>query len=67
MDTTPRTVAKSLTWQGLGLLTGTVIGFCFTGSVLASGGIALTGAISGTVFYILHEKLWSRVQWGRKV
>jgi len=64
METTARTITKAATWQLLGIATGTAIGFLFTGSVAASGGIALTGALTGVVFYVAHEKLWARVPWG---
>lgn len=64
METTPRTVLKSLTWQAMGLVTGTAIGWMFTGSVAAGGGIALTGAVTGAGFYVLHERAWARVRWG---
>ena len=66
MDTTTRTIAKSVTWQLIGLLSMTVVGYVFTQSFAASGGIAITSAISGLIAYVLHEKLWSRVAWGRR-
>ncbi|WP_319022473.1 MULTISPECIES: DUF2061 domain-containing protein [unclassified Meridianimarinicoccus] len=64
-DTPLRTLAKTLTWQGLGLLSMTLIGLAITGSVAAGGTIALIGAGVGTVCYVLHERLWARVRWGR--
>lgn len=67
METPKRTFAKSLTWQALGLLTGTFIGWLFTGSLTAGGGIALTGAATGVVFFVLHERVWLRVRWGRRM
>ncbi|MEV8465189.1 DUF2061 domain-containing protein [Fluviibacterium sp. DFM31] len=65
-DTPLRTLAKTLTWQGLGLLTMTLIGLAITGSVSAGGTIALIGAGVGAVCYVLHERLWARVRWGRR-
>lgn len=65
MDSTLRLVTKAATWQVAGLITMTLIGFAFTGSIAAGGGIALAGAIAGFVSYFLHELLWSRVTWGR--
>ncbi|WP_138467953.1 DUF2061 domain-containing protein [Poseidonocella sp. HB161398] len=66
MDTPLRTLAKALTWQGLGLGLMTLIGLAFTGSVTTGGGIALTGAATGLVTYALHERVWARVAWGRR-
>ncbi len=66
METTRRIFAKSLTWQAMGFISMSLAGLAFTGSVTASTGIALTGAIMGMAGYIVHEYIWSRVTWGRK-
>lgn len=65
MDTQIRLLTKSATWQIMGFLTMTLIGYLFTGSISASGGIAVTGTMIGFVSYFFHEKLWSKVAWGR--
>ncbi|MEM8788648.1 MAG: DUF2061 domain-containing protein [Pseudomonadota bacterium] len=65
MDTNRRILAKALCWQAIGLVTGTAIGAMFTGSVWAGGGLAVTSAGVGLVAYVLHERAWSRVRWGR--
>ena len=67
MDTTRRIFAKSVTWQAMGFISMTLAGLFFTGSVSASAGIALTGAIMGMIGYIAHEFVWSRVTWGRRL
>ncbi len=66
MDSTPRLVIKSVTWQVAGLISMTLIGFLFTSSIAASSGIAVTGAIAGFLSYFLHEIAWSKISWGRK-
>jgi len=65
MDRPRRTFAKAATWQALGLLTMTVIGYVITGSVGAGGSIAAAGAGVGAVCYVIHERVWARVRWGR--
>ena len=65
MDTKQRLFAKALTWQGMGFVVMTGVGWLFTGSVSAGGGIALAGAVSGMAGYILHEAAWARVAWGQ--
>lgn len=67
MDTPTRTVVKAVTWQVIGLVSMTGVGFAFTGSVAQGGGIALFSAGISVLFYILHERAWSRVVWGRAV
>lgn len=65
MDTTKRTITKSVTWQVAGLFTMTAIGFIFTGSLTASSGIAIAGSVTGFMCYFLHEIIWSKVEWGQ--
>jgi uncharacterized membrane protein len=65
MDTTKRLITKSITWQLAGLITMTFIGFLFTNSFTASGGIAIAGSIVGFLSYFFHEIVWSKIQWGR--
>ena len=67
MDTTARQIAKSLSWQLLGLASVTCIGWFFTGSLVASGGIAISGAATGLVLFVLHEKVWAQISWGRRM
>ena len=65
METTTRLITKSLTWQAMGLIVMTLVGYVFTGSVAAGGGIALASAMVGFLSYFMHEMAWSRVRWGR--
>lgn len=65
MESNLRTLAKATTWQVAGFLVMSVIGYIMTGSVETAGGFALLSAAIGTVSFVLHEKLWSKVAWGR--
>lgn len=65
MDSHLRTIIKAVTWQIIGVLSMTLIGLIFTGSLRRGGGIALAGAAVGVVVYILHERIWARIRWGR--
>ncbi|QIE41565.1 DUF2061 domain-containing protein [Meridianimarinicoccus aquatilis] len=67
METPKRTFLKALTWQVLGLAMMTLIGLAVTGSVQAGGSIALISALTSLGFYILHERIWARISWGRSV
>ncbi|SFQ36625.1 Uncharacterized membrane protein [Roseivivax halotolerans] len=66
MDTTRRTVAKALCWQALGLCTMTGLGYLFTGSVSQGGAIALTSSGVALVAYVVHERIWDKISWGRR-
>lgn len=65
MEKPIRTLAKAVSWQLLGMIVMVVIGYAFTGSVAAGGGIALASSALGFLSYFLHERVWSRVRWGR--
>lgn len=65
METTTRTFAKAITWQALGLLVMIGITYAITGSVAEGGLIAISSAVVGMITFMLHERLWARVLWGR--
>lgn len=65
METNRRTLAKAVTYQVMGLVVMTLLGALFTGSFGAGGALALLSAAIGALGYILHEKLWAMVGWGR--
>jgi len=67
MDSNVRLVIKAVTWQASGLFSMMLIGFLFTGSIAAGGGIALAGAATGFVAYFLHEYVWARIAWGQRL
>ncbi|RYH11538.1 DUF2061 domain-containing protein [Tropicimonas sp. IMCC6043] len=66
-DPPARSIVKALTWQAMGLVVMTAITWAVTGSVATGGAVALLGAATGTVTYLLHERLWARLGWGRRV
>ena len=66
MDLPVRTLVKALTWQALGFVSMTLIGYLFTGSLQQGSGIALAACLAGFVAYLLHERLWNAVRWGRR-
>ncbi|WP_346899549.1 DUF2061 domain-containing protein [uncultured Roseibium sp.] len=66
METMVRTLVKAATWQGLGILTMTALSYPQTGSLTGALSIAVSASASGFVFYLIHEKIWNRVRWGRR-
>ena len=65
MDSRIRLITKSITWQVMGLCTMTLIGYFYTGSFSAGGGIALVGVFTGFIGFLVHETVWSKIRWGR--
>mgnify|MGYP001804693641 CR=1 FL=1 len=66
MDTQARIWVKAILWQVIGFAVMSVVGFMMTGSVAVGGTIALINCAVGFATYILYERLWSRVRWGRR-
>ena len=60
-----RVIAKSLSWQALGLCTTMLTAFLLTGSLAMGGAMALSSAVIGTVMFVLHERAWDHVGWGK--
>lgn len=67
MDSASRIFTKSVTWQAMGLISMTLIGFVFTGSFTLGGGIAIVSSGIGFICYFLHELVWTNIKWGRKI
>jgi len=64
MDSKFRLLTKAVTWQIAGFFSMMLISFLYTGSVAASGAIAISGSIAGFVSYFAHELVWSKIAWG---
>jgi uncharacterized membrane protein len=65
-DTASRSLVKTLTWRVTGSSSTFAIAYLITGSLGASSGIAVVQMIVNTVLYLIHERAWSRVHWGRR-
>jgi uncharacterized membrane protein len=64
METRTRTMLKSLTWQMLGIVTMTALGYSQIGSLSGALSIAFSASAMGFVFFFVHERVWSRIGWG---
>jgi len=65
-DTTSRSLVKTLTWRITGSSSTFLIAYLITGSLGASSGIAIVQMAVNTVLYLIHERAWSRIGWGRR-
>ncbi len=65
METQKRTWTKAIVWQVMGLFTMLIVGYFFTGSVVTGGAMALANALIGLTVYIVFERVWNRINWGR--
>lgn len=65
MDSGKRTILKAILWNVLGLGSMTAVGLAMTGSAGLGGAMALANTAVGLCCYVVYERLWARVAWGR--
>lgn len=65
MDTRQRTIVKALGWQVIGLSVMAVVGAILTGSVALGGTLALVNTTLGFLTYVIYERFWAGIAWGR--
>lgn len=61
-----RSLLKSVSWRIIGTLDTIVISYIITGKLafaLSIGGIEL---VTKMILYVVHERVWNKIKWGRK-
>ncbi|MBY9013510.1 MAG: DUF2061 domain-containing protein [Candidatus Lokiarchaeota archaeon] len=66
MDSTRRSLTKTLTWRIFALFITIIISLILTGTWEISIAIGITTNIVKTLFFFLHERLWERIKWEKK-
>lgn len=67
METRRRSLVKAVIWNLIGLLTMSLVGLLATGSAAVGGVMAVVNTAVGFALYLVYERVWSRVRWGRHV
>jgi len=62
-----RSFIKAVVWNVIGLTVMLGVGFAFTGSIALGGAMAMINTAIGLCSYVLYERVWSRINWGRHV
>lgn len=65
MDSTRRSIAKSLSWRALATIITTTIVFVMTGKGEFAATIGLADTVLKFAIYFGHERLWNRIPYGR--
>ena len=65
-DSSKRSVVKTFTWRFLATFTTFIISWVITGNIYMGLGIASIEFWAKLVLYYYHERLWNRIQWGKK-
>ncbi|MFH0831523.1 MAG: DUF2061 domain-containing protein [archaeon] len=66
MDSHRRTLMKSITWRVIALFVAYFVAYAFTSKPLESGSIAITVNLINMVGYYFHERVWNKINYGRK-
>jgi uncharacterized membrane protein len=65
-DTPQRSLTKTISWRITGSGATFLISYLILGDIAVAGSIALLQITANTILYFVHERIWNRVQWGRK-
>ncbi|MFD3189393.1 DUF2061 domain-containing protein [Sedimentitalea sp. HM32M-2] len=66
-ETRRRSLVKAVIWNGIGFVIMSLVGVAVTGSPTAGGGMALINTAIGLTGYVLYERIWAGIRWGRHV
>jgi len=65
-ETHHRTIVKTLSWRVFASLTTVLIVFVFTRKIVLSLGIGLAEMIVKTMVYYFHERMWTKINFGKE-
>lgn len=65
METRLRSVVKAVIWNLIGLSVMAIVGLLVTGSLTAGGLMAVINTVLGFATYLVYERVWARIHWGR--
>lgn len=67
METRQRSVVKAVIWNLMGLAVMALVGLVATGSLAVGGAMAAVNTSLGLVMYLIYERVWAHIGWGRNV
>lgn len=67
MESRKRSLVKAVIWNLIGLLMMSLVGLIATGSAAVGGVMAVINTAIGFTLYLVYERVWSNVRWGRHV
>jgi uncharacterized membrane protein len=60
-----RSLAKSLTWRVVAVVSTLLIGYAMTGSWAFALSLTVVSNLINFVLYYIHERVWLGVSWGK--
>lgn len=65
-ETAVRSLVKAYSYRLCGSLTTVIISYAITGHIVVSMAIGATELVIKPAVYWMHERIWSRIVWGRR-
>ena len=65
-DSAYRSLAKAVSWRVTGTVDTFLISWFVTGTISLAVGIAFTEIMTKVVLYWLHERVWNKINLGKK-
>ncbi len=66
-DEHKRSVLKAISWRIIATFTTIFLVYVFTGRLVLSVGVGFFEVILKVVFYFFHERVWDRIEFGRRL
>jgi uncharacterized membrane protein len=66
MDAPRRSLVKTISWRVTGSSATFLIAYLLIGNFAIAGVIGITQMITNTILYYVHERVWTRIQWGQQ-
>ncbi len=67
MEKHSRTIFKTLSWRILATSTTLILVYIFTENIAISASVGILETIAKTILYYLHERVWNKTNYGRKI
>jgi len=64
-DSSIRTLAKTVSWRAVATVASFAVSYILSNNIVLSSSIAGSQIIIQSFLYIIHERIWNKIQWGR--
>jgi uncharacterized membrane protein len=62
-----RSIVKTISYRVIVVILDFVAIYLFTGKISVALGFTIVSNIYTTIVYFLHERIWDRIKWGKRV
>lgn len=62
-----RTLVKSITWRFIAVIVAFIVAYFFTKKPVESSIMAIVINLINMVAYYIHERIWNKINFGRKI